>query len=103
MLDYMLEETYPMSCEQRGIRRLMHGHLTCMVAWNERLMPNRAEVLPPPAPSTMIDLVVDTFPTRDGLRAFYGACASSIQSEDVLHAVQRRMRSAQHHHPSSSP
>jgi hypothetical protein len=46
--------------------------------------------LPPEAPLMMIDVVLDTFPTYDGLRKFYMDCGH--QPLAVLHAVQRRLK-----------
>jgi hypothetical protein len=78
---------------------LMRGHLSCIVAWNKQKRTSndnpetkRSEGPPPSAPLTMIDLVADTIPTFDGLRVFYASCSSSLGPEDVLKAVQRRMR-----------
>jgi hypothetical protein len=84
---------------------LMHGHLGCLVAsaWHKspsdggperkmKMLPRR----PPPPPLTMLDLVVDSFPTTyDGLRAFYLLCEQ--RPATVLRAVQRRLRWLMHH------
>jgi hypothetical protein len=73
------------------------GHLDLLVAWHKHLsnaqpMPKPARAPPlPPQPLTLTDLVADTFPTFDGLRAFYFLC-SPVSPDDVLNAVKRRMR-----------
>jgi hypothetical protein len=75
---------------------LMREHLSSVAAWKERigddnLTATRLNGLPPSAPLTLLDLVADTFPTIDGLRAFY-ALDLSIRPADVVKTVQRRMR-----------
>lgn len=74
----------------------MHGHLSLLAAWHEYIsdknpMLNPATAPTPPQPLTIVDLVVDSFPTQDGLRAFYFLCWP-IRLADVLNAVKRRMR-----------
>jgi hypothetical protein len=74
---------------------LMHGHLSCVVAWHKHLSDDdskmeRSSVLPPQPPLTMLEMVVDAFPSYDELRTFYLACGQRPFA--VLDAVHRRLR-----------
>jgi hypothetical protein len=75
--------------------RLMHGHLSCLVAWSKRISGDnqetkRMKAQPPQPPLTVLDLIVDAFPSYDGLRACF--LARQPSPADVLNALKRRQR-----------
>jgi hypothetical protein len=86
--------------EKDEMWRLMPGHLSAVVAWHKGISDDnptteRSKGPPPPAPLTMFELIADAYPTYDGLRAMYIACAP--QPADVVDAIHRRQRWHDHY------
>jgi hypothetical protein len=93
-------ERFPSVWKHETSLCLMHAHLSCLVAWNKHISGDSPETKrskgpPPRAPLTLFELIVDTIPTFDGLRAFYLACAQ--QPANVLDAFKRRLRWHEHY------
>lgn len=85
---------------------LIHAHLSCLVAWQRHtsgacLRTKKEPSLPPPPPSTMLELIVDSLPSLEGLRSLYFTCAHpnvpSILPTDLINALERRLRWHEHH------
>jgi hypothetical protein len=98
-------ELTPFMWQHNEYTCLMHGHLSCLVALHKRMrddnlkaaviddklkVTTRSTGLPPQPPLTMLELILDAFPSFNGMRIFFIVCRPRPAA--VLDAVKRRQR-----------